>query len=239
MQVLSSVSADLLFFAKDSYTPSRYRVHFNLDADCGVFLPPDLEITMSTSTDFTGIIRDFGDIEDRLSNAQLFELAIHCDRDFLDHNSYLLEDAIQIEEQSVRDGKPIETLTHNLLMQWIAHEWISNEDHDALIDEALEVIREDCNVSNESRPESAWIEHVNHFLGNPDDRDMVVELGRILTALECLADPNEAICDGIQRDCDVAINMGSGPDLVDVRKLARNLVERVSPRVREYVQDHC
>ena len=200
---------------------------------------PDLEITMTTSTDFTGIIRDFGDIEDRLSNAQLFELAIHCDRDFLDHNSYLLEDAMQIEQESVRDGKPIETLTHNLLMQWIAHEWISNEDHDALIDEALEVIREDCNVSNESRPESAWIEHVNHFLGNPDDRDMVVELGRILTALECLADPNEAICDGIQRDCDVAINMGSGPDLVDVRKLARNLVERVSPRVREYVQDHC
>lgn len=74
---------------------------------------------------------------------------------------------------------------------------------------------------------------------NPDERAMVVELGRILTALECLADPNEAICDGIQRDCDVALNMGSGPDLVDVRKLALNLVERVSPHVRKYVQDHC
>ena len=77
------------------------------------------------------------------------------------------------------------------------------------------------------------------FIGNPDDIDMVVELGRILTTLECLADPNEAICDGIQRDCDVAINMGSGPDLVDVRKLALNLVDRVSPRVRQYVLDHC
>ena len=194
---------------------------------------------MTTSPDFTGIIRDFGDIEEVLSNAQVFELAIHCDRDFLDHNSYLLEDAMRIEEQSVRDGKPIETLNHNLLMQWIAHEWISDADVESLREEALEVIREDCNVSNESRPEYEWLEHINHVLGNPCDYDMVVELGRILTALECLADPNEAICDGIQRDCDVAINMGSGPDLVDVRKLARNLVERVSPRVRQYVQEHC
>jgi hypothetical protein len=124
-------------------------------------------------------------------------------------------------------------------MNWIAQCWVAADDLADLRTEALDVIQNDCNVSNESRPESAWIAHVNHFLGNPDEGDMVVELGRILTALECLADPNEAICDGIQRDCDVAINMGSGPDLVDVRKLARNLVERVSPRVREYVQDHC
>lgn len=188
---------------------------------------------------FTGIIRDFGDIEENLSDSQLFKLAIHFDRDFLDDNSYLLEDAIRLEESSVRGGKPIETLTHDLLMQWAYKGWISNDDYGSLVEGALEVIREDCCVSNESRPESAWIEHVNHFLGNPDDRDMVVELGRILTALECLADPNEAISDDIQRDCDVAINMGSGPDLVDVRKLAFNLVERVSPRIRQYVQDHC
>lgn len=194
---------------------------------------------MPTSSNFTGIIRDFGDIEEQCSDFQLFELAIHFNRNFLDNNCVYLEDAMQIEEVSVRNGKPVDNLSHSLLMHWITHEWISVQDLDDLREEALETIREDCNVSNECRPESEWIAHVNHFLGNPDDGDMVVELGRILTALECLADPNEAISDDIQRDCDVAINMGSGPDLVDVRKLARNLVERVSPRVREYVQDHC
>ena len=203
---------------------------------------------MTTSPDFTGIIRDFSDIEECLSDSQLFELAIHFDGDFLRDNSHLLEDAAEACEESfcVRDGLRCGTgqdwlndLSHGELMNWIASCWVAADDLEDLRTEAVESLREDCRTHNERCPEHEWYENVNHVLGNPCDYDMVVELGRILTALECLADPNEAICDGIQRDCDVAINMGSGPDLVDVRKLALNLVERVSPRVREYVQDHC
>ena len=108
---------------------------------------------MDTTPAFTGIIRDFGDIKERLSDSQLFELAIHFSRDFLRDNSHLLEDAIQIEEETVRDGKPIEALTHSLLMGWIAHEWISYQDVNGLREGAMERIREDCCVSNESRPE--------------------------------------------------------------------------------------